>query len=223
MTVTQSWRPARSPGRRGDSTESSYMVVTPAARRFVLWIDAVGGVLVYLDDQITIGQAGPGNHVDLAVQGDLSRRHAKLTRHGEGYVLTPLQRCTVGGRTLEGPTTLSDGDEFALGASVRMRFRKPHALSVSARLESVSRHRTNPPVDAVVLMAESCVLGPSPDAHVVCRGWSSELVLFRRGEQLCCRAASPFLLNGSSVKGLGVLAPGTRVVGEDFSFSVEHA
>ena len=44
-----------------------------------------------------------------------------------------------------------------------------HVLSASARLEMVSRHRTQPHVDGILLMAESCVLGPKWQNHVVCR------------------------------------------------------
>lgn len=190
--------------------------------RFVLWIDAVGGYLVCTGDCVVIGQAAPGNPVDVAVQGDVSRRHAIVSRQGEGYVLEPVQPVRVGGQTLTRPTHLVDGDVLELGGSVRIRFRQPHVLSGSARLEFVSGHRTLPLVDGVVLMAESCVLGPGATNHVVCRQWHGDLVLFRRDDQLHCRSPKSLEINGRRGSGLIPLNGNTRVVGEDFSLSVEH-
>ena len=60
------------------------------APRFMLWIDAVGGFLVCLGDEIIIGQAVPGYDVDVPIQADISRQHVKIRREGEGYVLEPL-------------------------------------------------------------------------------------------------------------------------------------
>jgi len=198
------------------------MTPTPGNARFVLWIDAVGGYLVCTGNRLVIGQAAPGNPVDVAVQGDVSRRHAIVSRHGEGYVLEPVQAVRVGGQTLTRPVNLSDGDVLELGGSVRLRFRKPHVLSGSACLEFVSRHRTLPLVDGVLLMAESCVLGPAGTNHVVCRQWGSDLVLFRRDEQLHCRSPQSLEINGRRGSGQIPLQGNTRIVGEDFSLSVEH-
>ena len=46
--------------------------------RFLLWVDAVGGYLVCLDDRIVIGRAGPDSQADVPLMGDLSRNHATL-------------------------------------------------------------------------------------------------------------------------------------------------
>jgi hypothetical protein len=46
--------------------------------RFMLWIDAVGGYLVCLGDEVTIGQAVPNNRVDVPIQADISRKHVKF-------------------------------------------------------------------------------------------------------------------------------------------------
>lgn len=198
------------------------MAPTLRNSRFMLWIDAVGGYLVCLSDRVVIGQAAPGQPVDVAIQGDLSRRHAVVSRHGEGYVIEPVQPVRMGGRALSGPVYLNDGDEFQCGGSVRLRFRQPHVLSGSARLEIISGHRTLPRVDGVLLMAESCVLGPAPSNHVVCRNWRSDLVLFRRDEQVLCRSSQPFEVDGRPGSGAVALGGNTRLVGEDFSLSVEH-
>ena len=59
--------------------------------RFLLWVDAVGGYLVCLDDRIVLGRAGPDSPADVPLMGDLSRNHATLIRNGEGYVLQAHQ------------------------------------------------------------------------------------------------------------------------------------
>ena len=60
--------------------------------RFLLWVDAVGGYLVCLDDRILLGRAGPDSHADIPLMGDLSRNHATLLRNGEGYLLQAHHR-----------------------------------------------------------------------------------------------------------------------------------
>lgn len=194
----------------------------PKQPRMVLWIDAVGGYLVCMGEEVIIGQAGPGSAADIAIQADLSRRHARLRREGEGYVLEPLVRgVKFDGKPVQGPTLLSDGDEFELGAGVRLRFRKPHVLSASARLELVSYHRFQPLCDAVLLMAESCVLGPKWQNHVVCRDWAQDLVLYRQDGRLLCRAMESIEIDGKLCDGRGPLTTRSRVVGSDFSLSIE--
>ncbi|MFN0017616.1 MAG: FHA domain-containing protein [Pirellulaceae bacterium] len=194
----------------------------PRAPRFLLWIDGVGGYLVCLGDEVVIGQAYPGSKADMAIQADISRRHVKVRREGEGYILDPLhERVKVDGKPVSSPMLLSDGDELELGEGVRLRFRKPHVLSASARLEMVSHHRTQPHVDGILLMAESCVLGPKWQNHVVCREWKGDVVLFRQEEKLFCRAMESIEIDGKLHDGRGRLAPNSHVLGTDFSLTIE--
>lgn len=199
-----------------------------AAARFMLWIDGVGGYLVCLADDIWIGQATPGsqtisgNVVAIGIQGELARQHAKLTRSGEGYVLEAAHPVTMDGRPVSGKRVLSDGDEFELGRGVRIRFRQPHSLSATARLEILSRHRTAPHADGVLLMAESCVLGPKWQNHVVCKDWGNDVVLFRQGANLFCRTSGELQIDGTTFAGRGPLTQGSHASGEDFAFSIER-
>lgn len=194
----------------------------PRAPRFLLWIDGVGGYLVCLGDEIIVGQSHPGSKADVAIQADISRRHVKIRREGEGYILNPLhEKVKVDGKPVASPMLLSDGDELELGDGVRLRFRKPHVLSASARLEMVSRHRTQPHVDGILLMAESCVLGPKWQNHVVCREWKGDVVLFRQEEKLFCRAMESVEIDGKLHDGRGRLNSNSHVLGTDFSFSLE--
>lgn len=207
----------------------------PRQPRFLMWIDAVGGYLVCLGDEIVVGQACPGTTVDVPIQADIPRRHIKIRREGEGYVIEPLAvgvngrtvqsarqaEVKVAGKLITSNALLSDGDEIELGQSVRMRFRKPHVLSASARLEMLGRHRTQPFADAVLLMAESCVLGPKWQNHVVCREWKGDVVLYRQDSQLFCRALESVEIDGQLQDGRGKIRPNSRIVGSDFSLTLE--
>jgi hypothetical protein len=154
---------------------------------------------------------------------DLSRRHAVLRREAGAYVLEPVQKVSVDGRELTGPTVLADGQLIQLGESVRMRFTKPHALSATAKLVMESHHKTQPSMDAVLLMADSCVLGPSPHCHVRCRGWQQDVVLYRQGTELHCRSSAPLAIEGEARSGPIALRAGERVEGEGISFTWEIA
>jgi hypothetical protein len=190
------------------------------SQRFLLWVDGVGGYLVCLDDQIVLGQSSPGNRIAVPIQGDLSRQHARIRRE-DGYLIEPLGEVWVGGRKIQRTTVLTDGDEIRLGSSVCLRFHQPHPLSSTARLERVSQHRMQPAVDAILLMAESCVLGPKHQNHVVCRDWSNDVVLFRRDDRFYCRAKEGVEVDGRFCDDQTPVQWDSHVVGGDFSFSLE--
>ncbi len=194
---------------------------TKPGPRLLLWVDAVGGFLVCLGDEIVLGQAVPHAAVDVPILGDLSRRHAKIRRVGEEYLIKPMGRVWVQGREIESATLLADGDEIRLGGGVRLRFRQPHPLSATARLDFLSRHPVSPSADAVILMAESCVLGPQTSSHVVCRDWTGDVVLFRQGGGLYCRAREEIEIDGKHVGERGPIGPSSRVAGNEFSLCLE--
>lgn len=212
------------PTDREDGTvakPSSKQIAGDQSGRFMLWVDGVGGYLVCLQDSVCLGLATPGNAVEIPIMGDLSRQHARLRRE-DGYWIEPLQSVRVNGRRIREATNLSDGDEIELGECVKLRFRQPHALSSTARLEFLSCHRTQPTATGILLMAESCVLGPKWQDHVVCREWSHDVVLFRRDERLFCRALEPLEINGRRCEGQAPVAPGSHVEGSDFSFCLQQ-
>jgi hypothetical protein len=193
-----------------------------ASNRFLLWVDAVGGFLVCESSEVVIGQPVPGSSVDIPILGDLSRRHAVIRRDAGGYLLEPLRHTLVHGRPASGSVPLADGSLIEMGEGVRLRFRKPHALSASARLEFVSRHRTQPAADAVLLMAESLILGAGSNCHVQCRDWSRDVVLYRHGDARHFRTAGHFTIDGIDYEGRGPLTNNARVAGDGFSLSLEQ-
>ncbi len=189
--------------------------------RFVLWIDAVGGYWVCGGNEVVIGQPSPGDDVDLPILADLSRRHAVIRRDGEGYLLQPLREVRLNGVPQTTPAWLTNGSVLELGSAVRLQFTRPHPLSATARLDFLSRHRTSSPTDGVLLLAETCVLGPQATSHVVCRRWTREIVLHRDGKQLFCRGPREMLIDDEPVAGRGLVNLNSRVTGDDFSFSLE--
>ncbi|HJT35998.1 MAG TPA: FHA domain-containing protein [Pirellulales bacterium] len=191
------------------------------SRRFLLWVDGVGGYLVCTGDEVLLGQPVDDSRVDIPILGDVSRRHAKIRRDGESYLIEPIRGVRLDGRPIERATTLADGCQIELGGNVRLRFHRPHPLSATARLEFVSHHRTQPSADAILLLADSCILGASGGSHVVCRDWAGQVVLFRQDDGLYCQAPGQFRVDGVAAAECGRLASKSQVVGEDFSFSVE--
>ena len=188
--------------------------------RFLLWVDSVGGYLVCLDDRVVLGRAGHDSHADVPLMGDLSRDHATIGRDGDGYVLRAHHPTFVNGRQVE-TVSLRDGDVIRLGESVELEFRQPSPVSSTARLSVVSRHRLPLAVDGVLLMAETCIIGDSPQAHVPAPGLAEPVVLYRQGNALWCKAAGTFEIDGRPTAARAPLTLQSSVLGEGFSFSLE--
>ena len=220
-------RPQRQPGR---GAAGRPVPARPLARaeadgpkgRFLLWVDAVGGYLVCLDDRIVLGRAGPDSHADVPLMGDLSRNHATLVRDGEGYVLQAhhsLVRQRQAGRPSR--PSLRDGDVIRLGSTVELEFRQPSPVSATARLAIVSRHRLPLAVDGVLLMAETCIVGGSGQAHIPAPALREPVVLYRQGDALWCRATGGFEVDGRTCAARAALTLQSSVLGDGFSFSLE--
>jgi hypothetical protein len=188
--------------------------------RFLLWVDAVGGYLVCLEDQVVLGRAGHDSNADVPLMGDLARNHATLVRDGDGYVLRAHQPTFVNGKPVEA-ATLRDGDVIRLGSSVELEFRQPSPVSATARLAIVSRHRLPLAVDGVLLMAETCIVGASPQAHIAAPALADPVVLYRQGPALWCRASGGFEVDGRTCAGRAPLTLQSSVLGDAFSFSLE--
>jgi len=203
------------------SSEVDTVVGKDSPQRALLWVDAVGGFLVCLDDCIALGQPSAGESIAVPILADLSRRHAVIRRDAGAYVIEPLQRTLVDGRELSGPFVLSNNQLIQLGDNVRIRFTRPHALSATARLLLESHHKTQPTSDAILLMADSCVLGPNTHCHVRCRSWQRDVVVYRQNDQVFCRADEPLSVDGVTANSSTEILSGVRVEGESFSFTWE--
>ena len=189
--------------------------------RFLLWIDGVGGYLVCLGARVTFGQAIHDGHVDIPLVADVSRLHASLTRDAEGYVLEAVRPIQVNAREVT-RALLQAGDRLTLGASCQLQFRLPVPISTSARLDLVSGHRLPLSVDAILLMADTLVLGDDPQVHVNVPDLKQPLVLFRQKDTLGIRYRGKLCINGrTSGERLLLSDPQATVSGENISFALE--
>lgn len=187
----------------------------------ILWIDGVGGFLLVDRDEVTIGQAISQTCVDVRIVGDLSRQAAVIRRSEGDYVLQPLQATRLNDLPIERVQLLHDGDLIQFGSRVKLKFSKPNPLSGTARLDLLSFSRFKPHVDAILLLADSCILGTMPGSHVDCSNWSSELLLYHASEGWCFRLQGEVEVDGKIRSGRIPLSAGLRIRGEDFSLSVE--
>lgn len=190
--------------------------------RFTLWIDGVGAYLLCLGDSVTIG--GPehdADAADVALLANLSRRHATFLRRKEGYVLDAHSSVSVAGRPVYERTRLNTDYQIELGGCVRLRFRQPTVLSATATLDFLSDHRPSRSVDGIVLMDETCLLGPGGENHVQCPDWPESVVLFRKGAQFCCKSRADIFVAGSLVRDGAPIRPGDVVTGPELRFRLE--
>jgi hypothetical protein len=189
-------------------------------KRFLLWIDGVGGYLVCLNPRIGFGQATGGGPVDVPLFADVSRMHAELTRDGEGYVLESGREVLVNGEPGK-RTPLAAGDRVTLGGTCQFVFHQPVPISPSARLELVSGHRLPLAVDGVLLMAENLILGPTAPVHVSMPDAAANVVLYRGKDGLGIRFAGPFKIDNQPHQNRATLPVPACVTSDSFSFSVE--
>lgn len=192
------------------------------ATQYLLWIDGVGGFLVCLSHRVTLGQANPEAVVDIPLLADVSRHHATLQRDPEGYFLEAIRKVQVNGQPTD-KVLLRAADRITLGASCQMQFWQPVPVSASARLDLVSGHRFLHPVDSVLLMADTLLIGAGPQAHVVVPDLTAPLVLFRNKTGLGARWPGNLMIDGQEYTGKGPLEAGSTLQTEQLTLALERA
>jgi hypothetical protein len=188
--------------------------------KYVLWIDGAGGFLVCLGNQVTFGQAVPEARVDIPLFADIAKRHATLSRDAEGYLLHAVRRVLVNGREVD-RALLHSGDRVTLGASCQLLFRLPVSISATARLDLVSGQRLRQGVDAIFLMADTLVLGPGPQAHVIVPDLEQNVFIYRSKDGLAIHHPGPFTMAEKACRDRAVIQPNVPVAGERFSLALE--
>lgn len=158
---------------------------------------------------------------DVALVANLSRNHARLKRVDENYVLKPNSAAKIQGRPISYETVLPDNCEITLGESVRLSFTIPTPLSATARLTFASEHRPRTSVNGVILMAETCLLGPSVSDHVLCRNWSESVVLVQTSAGITVKSKQELKVGGRRINATDPISDGQVVSGEDFRFRLE--
>ncbi|HXG10452.1 MAG TPA: FHA domain-containing protein [Gemmataceae bacterium] len=207
---------------RGAAVRYDRLPAEPAEppQRFLLWIDGVGGYLVCMGSRVTLGQATTDATVDIPLFADVSRLHATLIRDPEGYCLEAARPVTVNGKPID-KVLLRPNDRITLGSACQLQFVQPAAISISARLDLVSKHRLPLAVDAVLLMADTLLLGPGPQMHVTVPELKQPVVLYRNKDRLAVRYPGNLIIDGQRCSERGQLGPNSSVVADDFAFAIE--
>ena len=223
LNDTGYWKKVTDRGQRFQVSKSSRIpsMSSDEFQRFLIWVDAVGGYLICPREEIKIGQAVPDSDVDIPLLGDLARNHLKLIRTNQGYLLEAFGYVEVNNQAVTDKLLLKNKDLIRLTGGIEFVFSNPHPLSASARIDISSSHRTQPWSDAVVLMAESFVMGPNLRNHVVCRDWEDDLVFFRKNEKLYCKSLSPLSVDNQSVTGKCEIQMDSHILGQDFTMKLE--
>jgi len=188
---------------------------------FALWIDGVGGYLVCLSHRVTIGQSLSKTPVDIALTADVSRHHATIQRDPEGYFLEAVRKVQINGQAIE-KTLLRNADRITLGNSCQLQFWQPVPVSTSARLGMVSGHRFAEPVQAVLLMADTLVIGPAVQTHVQVPDMTQSLILFRNKSGLAARWDGNLQIDGKTFQERGPLDPGSSLTTDQISLTLER-
>jgi hypothetical protein len=76
-------------------------------------------------------------------------------------------------------------------------------------------------VDGVILMADTCILGPEGQSHIVMPDLQRPIVLVRRKDGLGVHAVGEMTVDGQQQKDRGVLGVQSTVTGPDFRLSIE--
>lgn len=202
-------------------TPPSPLTTATLPKRFLLWVDGVGGYLVCLANRVTFGQATSDGPVDVPLFADVSRLHAELTRDGEGYVVESGKGVLVNGKETT-RTVLAAGDRVTLGATCQFLFHKPVSVSSTARLELTSGHRLPVAVDGVLLMGNELMLGPGPNAHIILPGLLAPVLLYRSKDGLGVRVPGvSFRIDDRQCIDRATLPLPAVVTSETFTFAVE--
>lgn len=184
---------------------------------YALWIDGVGGYLICLSHRLTLGQVP----VDIALIADVSRHHATIQRDTEGYFLEAVRKVQINGLTTE-KALLRSSDRITLGSSCQLQFWQPVPVSTSARLDMVSGHRFAEPVQAVLLMADTLVIGPATQSHIQVPDMTQPLILFRNKNGLAARWSGNMQISGKSYQERGPLEAGGTLTTEQITLALER-
>ena len=201
-----------------DQTVPSLANVHDQLATFALWIDGVGGYLVCLSHRVTLGQSLAD--ADIGLIADVSRHHATIQRDPEGYFLESPRKLQINGVAMT-KAMLRTGDRITMGSSCQLQFWQPVPVSTSARLDIVSGHRFAEPVQAVLLMADTLVIGPAAQTHVQVQEMTQSLILFRGKNGLNARWHGNITVNGNTFQERAPVDAGSTLTTDQISLALE--
>ncbi|MHC4877300.1 MAG: FHA domain-containing protein [Planctomycetota bacterium] len=195
------------------------------ARRYMAWIDGVGNWLIVTSPEVTVGRSTGGtgplarisepDEADCPLVANLSRKHIRLERDDESYVLEARAATSVNRRPVEDRIVLPNECSIELTSGVRLGFRIPTQLSASAQLTFESSHRPQTAVSGVILMADTCVLGPGTQSHIRCESWPESIILVRTADGIRLKSPLPLIVDGRYSTAQQIISDGQVVRGPD--------
>jgi hypothetical protein len=183
----------------------------------ILWVDGVGGYLLWTLPRILLGRTG-SQSCDCQILGDLGDRSYQIWRTGEKHLGFDLPEM-VGAE----PKRLRHGDRIILGESVRLEYQLSNPWSATALLKILPPHRWREAIDGVLMVDRCIVLGASSQCHLRCLEWKDQVVIWREAEAWHVKSSVPLECQGKEVGLLAPLEPGKRLLGPDFSLSLQVA
>jgi hypothetical protein len=171
------------------------------------WIDEVGGFLTFLKPQIRIGQAGDPRN-DVGVMANISSRHADIVRTEGGLQLAAHAPTQINGKQVQN-ALLRDKDRITM-QSVEITCHQPVAWSPTTRLVIGGRHRLPLAMDAILMLGETCILGPKADAHIP-TDWDCSVFVTWHRDSYWVRCAERLIVDGEDVGHFAPLTPTSEV------------
>lgn len=179
-------------------------------QRFLLHVDGVGSYLVVRKASVTFGPASTSNECDVSLMAEAGLSGVAIERVDEDYFLRARQAVIVNDRPVT-QKLLVDGDRIALSLRCRVKFGLPNAASTSAVVQLSGTRLAGTDARRIILLDHEIVIGPGSASHIRADGLAEPVVLYVRGDQLCCRAKQPVLVNDAALDGSAGLPLGSSV------------
>ncbi len=172
------------------SAGTAHGVATDARAPLLVLVDGAGSFLLLRQNLVRIGRSHATGVVDVPLPGDVQSHHADIVREHDDYFVVAHGPVRLNQHAAL-RALLRDGDRLTIGGTARLTFRRPTARSESAVLLLSNHCRLPQDVSAVILMRDTCTIGPQANNHVRTREGGARLVLFERDGTLVARAVGP--------------------------------
>ena len=167
------------------------------AASMLLLVDGTGSALILRRDLVRIGRGGGSQQMDVPMPADIQSHHADIVQSGDDYFLVAHGPVRVNHKPVS-KSLLRDGDRILLGATTKLVFSRPSAKSETAVLRLADRNRLPQDVSVIVLLRDTCLIGPQESCHVRTREGEDRVLLFERDGQLLARRHSSNLREKSA-------------------------
>lgn len=183
-------QPAAKPGLAAQPPQRS-------AASMLLLVDGTGSALIVRRDMVRIGRGGGSQQMDVPMPADIQSHHADIVHNGDDYFLVAHGPVRVNQKPVS-KCLLRDGDRILLGSTTKLVFSRPSVKSETAVLRLADRNRLPQDVSVVVLLRDTCLIGPQESCHVRTREGEDRVLLYERDGQLLARRHSSNLREKSA-------------------------